>query len=95
MDEYRLVEVLAARAPLDPQLVAQSRAGAAVGLPAHRLARPLRYSASISWPCRRSRHGCAARELLKLGDQLAVAPSGEIGLDAQLKRRHPLLLQPG
>ena len=38
--------------------------------------------------------GMALDELLQLRHQLAVAAGGEVGLDARLERREPLLLQP-
>ena len=47
----------------------------------------------MSCPASRSRGGCVGDEPLQLADELGVAAGGEVGLDAQLERGEPLLLQ--
>ena len=90
--EDRLVEVVQLGARLDPELLDEHLAGVAVGLQRVGLA-----AAAIQREHQLRVQPLAprmlARELLELGDQLGVAPGGEVGLHAHLQRRQALLLQ--
>jgi hypothetical protein len=90
--EDRLVEVMELGARLDPELLDEHLARMAVGLECVGLA-----AASVQREHQLSVEALAprvgTRELLKLADQLRVAPRGEVGLDADLHRREVLLLQ--
>ena len=81
-------------AGLDPELLDEDLARVAVGLQRVGLA-----AAAIQREHQLRVQALAprvhARELLKLRDQLGVAPVGQVGLDAQLQRGHALLLEPG
>ena len=90
--EDRLVEVMQLGSWLDPELLDEDLARVAVGLQRVGLA-----AAAVQREHQLRVQPLAprvlGRELLELGDQLRVAPGGEVGVDAHLQRREALLLQ--
>ena len=48
----------------------------------------------MRWACRRSRSGCSRDQPVELADHLGVATRLEVGVDRELGRAQPQLLQP-
>ena len=90
----RSLQLLERRARVDPQLVDECPARILVGVQSLRLpTRPVQRRHQI--PPQALAERMLGDECLELPDELVVAPEGEVGVDPELERRQPDLLEPG
>ena len=92
MQEHRLVQIIQLGSRLDPQLVAELLTGVPVGLQRVGLT-PVSVQREHELTVQALAPRMLARDPLELGDQLGVAPGGQIRLHAQLQGGEALLLQ--